>query len=192
MNLPNQLTLSRIVMTFILMGLLFVPGGAAKATALIFFLLCCLTDYLDGRIARARGLVSDFGKIMDPLADKILVVGVFLAFVELQLVAAWMVVLIMAREFLITGVRLFAMRRGMVLAAETAGKHKTVSQMTTIFLILLFLFLRDVGRELTFWGPEPELLFQQTIAAFMIITVVLTLASGLLYLWKNRGVVRSL
>ena len=192
MNLPNQLTLSRILMTFILMGLLFVPGGAAKAMALILFLLCCLTDYLDGRIARARGLVSDFGKIMDPLADKILVVGVFLAFVELQLVAAWMVALIMAREFLITGVRLFAMRRGLVLAAETAGKHKTISQMATIFLVLLFLFLRAVSRELAFWGPRRELLFEQTIAACMVVTVVLTLVSGFHYLWKNRGLIRSL
>jgi len=192
MNLPNQLTLSRILMTFLLMGCLFVPGGAAKAMALVLFLLCCLTDYLDGRIARARGLVSDFGKIMDPLADKILVVGVFLAFVELQLVAAWVVALIIAREFLITGLRLFAIRRCRVLAAETAGKHKTISQMATIFLVLLFLFLRAVSRELTFWGPGREILFQQTIDACMVVTVILTLVSGLLYLWNNRGLIRSL
>jgi len=192
MNLPNQLTVSRILMTFLLMALLFVPGGAAKGMALLLFLLCCLTDYLDGRIARARGLVTDFGKIMDPLADKVLVVGVFLAFVELQLVASWMVALIVAREFLITGVRLFAIRRGQVLAAETAGKHKTFSQMTTILLILLFLFLRAVSQELTFWGPERELLFKQTITVCMVVTVLLTLASGFLYLWKNRGLIRSL
>lgn len=192
MNLPNQLTLSRILMTFLLMGLLFVPGGAAKAMALVLFLLCCLTDYLDGHIARARGLVSDFGKIMDPLADKVLALGVFLAFVELQLVAAWMVALIMAREFLITGLRLFAMRRGRVLAAETAGKHKTISQMTTIFLILLFVFLRDVGREALFWGPGREALFERTIALCMIVTVVLTVTSGFMYLWRNRGLIRSL
>jgi CDP-diacylglycerol--glycerol-3-phosphate 3-phosphatidyltransferase len=192
MNLPNLLTLSRILMTFLLMALLFVPGAAAKAMAVILFLLCCLTDYLDGHIARARGLVSDFGRIMDPLADKVLVLGAFLAFVELQLVAAWMVALIMVREFLITGLRLFALRRGRVLAAETAGKHKTVSQMTTIFLVLLFIFLREVGRELTFWGPRPQALFERTIGICMIITVSLTVVSGLMYLWKNRGLIRSL
>jgi CDP-diacylglycerol--glycerol-3-phosphate 3-phosphatidyltransferase len=192
MNLPNQLTLSRIVMTFLIMALLFASGAAAKALALVFFLLACFTDYLDGRIARARGLVSDFGKIMDPLADKILVLGVFLAFVELQLVAAWMVVLIMGREFLITGLRLFAVRRGRVLAAETAGKHKTVSQMVTILLTMIFILLRDLGLAGETWGYRREVLFRQAITVCMAVTVVLTLASGSWYLWKNRRLIRSL
>ncbi|MGE5280454.1 MAG: CDP-diacylglycerol--glycerol-3-phosphate 3-phosphatidyltransferase [Deltaproteobacteria bacterium] len=192
MNLANRLTLLRIVLTFILMGLLFTDGAPSKAAALLLFLLCCLTDYLDGAIARRRGLVSDFGKIMDPVADKILVLGVFLAFVELRLVASWMVALIMVREFLITGLRLFAMRRGRVLAAEAAGKHKTVSQMTTICLILLFIFLRAVGREASFWTPGHEALFVRTIAVCMDITVVLTLISGFLFVWRNRRLIRSL
>src|SRR5512135_1783965 len=117
------------------MGFLFVSGWLAKTVVLLFFILACATDFLDGWIARARHQVTDFGKIMDPVADKVLVLGVFLSFVQMQLVPAWMVIVIIIRELLITGMRFLAIRKGRVLAAESAGKHKTVSQMIAIFFI---------------------------------------------------------
>ena len=192
MNLPNTLTLSRIVMTFILMGFLFIPALFAKCLALLFFLLACLTDFLDGRIARQRNQISDFGKIMDPVADKILVIGIFLAFVQMQLVPAWMVFVIIIREFLITSLRLFAIRKGKVLAAESIGKHKTVSQMVTIFFILLFLVVRETGVRFSFWNEDYQNIFKAVILIFMSLTVVLTLYSGFSYLWQNKKLIRSL
>src|SRR5512135_1362523 len=112
MNLPNILTLSRIALTFILMGLLGFAGLTAKALAFGIFLAACATDYYDGRVARQRHQITNFGKIMDPVADKVLVLGVFLSFVQMQLVPAWMVVVIIIREFLITGMRILGIRRG--------------------------------------------------------------------------------
>jgi len=191
-NLPNKLTVSRILLAFLLMGLVFVPGVYPKACALFVFVLACFTDYLDGWLARRHGLVTDFGKIMDPLADKVLNLGVFLSFVELQLVASWMVVVIIIRESLITGMRLVAMRRGLVLAAEDAGKHKTVSQMVTIFFILVFLVVKEAGLRLSFWGAELEQAFRRGIWALMATAVALTIISGSSFVWKNRRIIRNL
>lgn len=192
MNLSNRLTLSRIAMTFLIMGFLFLPGVVAKVSAFLIFLLACLTDFLDGWVARRRNEISDFGKLMDPVADKILVLGIFLSFVELQLIPAWMVIIIVIREFLITGLRLFAMRKGLVLAAESAGKHKTVSQMVTIFFILIFLIVRESGVYFSVWNKELQETFRIAILFFMAIAVVLTVCSGFSYVWQNRKVIRSL
>ena len=138
MNLPNKLTVSRILLTFVFMFLLFSKGAASKLGALVIFIIAAATDYYDGKIARERNEITDFGKFMDPVADKFLTIGAFLAFVEMGLIPAWMIVLIIFRELIITGVRLFAATQGRILAAETAGKHKTVSQMVSIFTILVF------------------------------------------------------
>lgn len=191
MNLANKLTMARIGMTFLLMWFLFMEGVVAKVITLIIFLAACATDFLDGWVARRRNETSDFGKLMDPIADKILVIGIFLSFVELRLVPAWMVIVIIAREFLITGLRLFAMRKGVVLAAEKAGKHKTVSQMLTIFVILLVL----VFREFLFGGSQTQETFEggtrTAILLLMSGTVFLTLASGFTYLWQNRKLIKE-
>ncbi|MEE8359955.1 MAG: CDP-diacylglycerol--glycerol-3-phosphate 3-phosphatidyltransferase [Candidatus Omnitrophota bacterium] len=188
MNLPNKLTISRIFLTFIFMFLLFSNGAAMKISALIVFLLASATDYFDGKIARERNEITDFGRFMDPIADKFLTIAAFLAFVEMGLVPAWMVILIIARELIITGVRLFAATRGKVLCAEVAGKHKTVSQVVAIFAILVFISLRSVGMD-TFevWSNSWEYWFRQLIFMLMIVTVSLTLISGLSYLWRNKG-----
>ena len=191
MNLPNQLTLLRIALSFALIVFLLTPGFAAKLAALGAFVLASLTDLWDGRLARRTGQVTDFGILMDPIADKILVLAAFLAFVQLRLVPAWMVVLIAAREFLITGLRLFALGKGQVLPAEAAGKHKTVSQMVAISVTLLFLVLRSgVGpqaRDLGWvrWG-------EAGIWLLMLLTVVLTLTSGISFIWKHRKLILSL
>ncbi|MBI5873742.1 MAG: CDP-diacylglycerol--glycerol-3-phosphate 3-phosphatidyltransferase [Candidatus Omnitrophica bacterium] len=192
MNLSNKLTLARIGMTFVLMGFLFQPGLLAKSIAFLLFVLACVTDFLDGWFARNRGQITDFGKIMDPVADKILVLGVFLSFVQLQLIPAWMVIVIIIREFLITGFRLFVARRGAVLAAENAGKHKTVSQMATIFFILIFIILRESAVYFSFWSLEFQYGFQAMVLILMSIAVILTVTSGFSFFWHNRKLIRSL
>lgn len=192
MTVSNRLTLSRIGMTFLLMWFLFIPGVAAKIMALLVFILACFTDFLDGWLARKRREVSDFGKIMDPLADKILVLAVFLSFVELRIVPAWMVMLIIVREFLITGIRLFSIRKGTVMAAESAGKHKTVSQMVTIFFILVFIIMRESVAGPIQGNAVVHDWFRVNILLLMSITVVLTLYSGLTFVWQNRKLIKSL
>ncbi|MFH0878058.1 MAG: CDP-diacylglycerol--glycerol-3-phosphate 3-phosphatidyltransferase [Candidatus Omnitrophota bacterium] len=191
MNLANKLTMARIGMTFLLMWFLFMEGMIAKVIALVIFLAACGTDFLDGWVARRRKETSDFGKLMDPIADKILVIGIFLAFVELRLVPAWMVIVIIAREFLITGLRLFAIRKGVVLAAERAGKHKTVSQMLTIFVILLFVIFKE---SFSGSGQARQAFENGTRTAILLLmsgTVFLTLASGFSYLWQNRKLIKG-
>ena len=192
MNLPNKLTISRIVLTFVFMFFLFCGWSFAKYLALLTFIAACLTDYYDGRIARKRNMVTNFGKLIDPIADKILVLAAFLAFVELKILPAWMVVLIVLREFIITGVRLLAVSWGKVLAAQKEGKHKTVFQMVAIFSILIFLAFREtLNRFFNLWNLSFEILFKRTIFVLMLITVVLTVGSGLLYLWRNREVLNA-
>ena len=196
MNLPNKLTLSRIALTFVFLAFLFSKGLLFRYLALLTFIIASLTDFYDGRIARRDNLVTDFGRLMDPIADKILVLAAFLAFVELQIIPAWMVVLIIIREFVITGVRMLAVSKGVVLSADKSGKHKTASQMVAIFSILSYLTIRDTGRFLQetkglvqFWGLGIENFFDLVIVILMVITVAFTLSSGIFYLWANRGVV---
>lgn len=189
MSLSNKLTIARIVLTFIFMFFLFVHGLLAKIVALLIFSLACLSDYLDGFFARKNNTISNFGIIMDPIADKILVLGSFLAFVEMKIVPAWMVVLVILREFLVTGVRVFALGKGKVLAAVRAGKHKTVSQMVTIFVILLFLIFREVALKANFWTDATHQFFSLFILFSMSITVMLTTISGISFLWANRNLI---
>lgn len=188
MNLPNKLTISRIILTFIFMIFLFSQGAVMKFLALVTFLIASATDYYDGKIARERNEITDFGKFMDPVADKFLTIAAFIAFVEMGLVPAWIVVLIISRELIVTGIRLFAATKGKVLAAEAAGKHKTVSQITAVFVILVFIFLRAAGMTLfEIWPCNLEYWFRQVIFILVLITVTLTLISGLSYLWRNKN-----
>lgn len=184
MNLPNKITLSRIGLAFIFMFLLFCHNLLAKYLALFVFCLASATDFLDGYIARKRKLENDFGRLMDPIADKILILAAFLAFVEMKIIPAWMVIIIIFRELVITGLRINAATRGIVLSASLAGKHKTVSQMVAIISILVFLIIRESGKA--FWSPVWELWFKRGAFYLMLITVVLTLISGISYLIKNK------
>ena len=187
MNLANKLTLSRIGLTFIFMFFLFLKGFPAKVAALLVFTLAAWTDFLDGFLAKKRNEISDFGKFMDPIADKVLVISAFLAFVEMKLIPAWIVVIIVSREFIITGLRLVALAKGEVIEAALAGKHKTVSQMVSIYVILIFIVFKEAGTEVfKFWNDKMEFYFQETIFYLMIITAILTLISGISYIIKNR------
>ena len=194
MNLPNKLTASRFVLTVVFLVALFWPWNIPfrNSFALFFFCLAGVTDFLDGRIARSRNLITNFGILMDPLADKIMTCSAFIAFVESTRlhpnapvkVGAWMVVIIVARELAITGLRLLAASKNIVLAAERYGKHKTISQIITIIALLVV----DACQE---WPEGLKNLFvawAPTFAEVMLwITVGLTALSGIIYLWRNRA-----
>lgn len=181
MNLANKLTVSRIVLAGVFILFLFVRGVGAKFIALAVFLTACITDYYDGLIARRSSGVTDFGKLMDPIADKILILGGFLAFVEMKIIPAWMVMVIIARELIITGIRVLALSKKKVLAAEIAGKHKTISQIVAIIFILIFLIIRDSGFAFRYIGY-----YKNGVYALMLITVTMTLTSGISYMLRNR------
>ncbi|MFA4991895.1 MAG: CDP-diacylglycerol--glycerol-3-phosphate 3-phosphatidyltransferase [Candidatus Omnitrophota bacterium] len=183
MNLANKLTVSRIILAGVLIMFLFIKGAGAKFTALAVFTIACVTDYYDGFLARKTGSITDFGKLMDPIADKILVLGAFLAFVEMKIIPAWMVIIIITREFFITGIRVMALSQKKVLAADSGGKHKTVSQMVAVFSILIFLIIRDSG--FTFNYLE---YYEVGLHVLMIVAVSMTLVSGVSYLLKNRDI----
>ncbi len=167
MNLPNKLTVSRFVLTALFLWALFSPIRLNDTLALIFFCVASFTDYLDGSISRRRNLVTNFGILMDPLADKVLVCSAFIAFVESThlnpgapvKVAAWMVIIIVARELAITGMRLLAASKKIVLAAENLGKIKTILQIVTIIALLI----TDAVNE---WSPALQNIFQPWVADF--------------------------
>src|SRR5882757_3095640 len=152
MNLPNKLTISRFVLTLAFMVVMFSQIRFRETLALALFSAASLTDYFDGKIARRDNLITNFGILMDPLADKILVCSAFIAFVGLGWMPAWMVVVIVARELAITGLRLLAASKNVVLAAEGYGKHKTISQIVAIIAILVCHSYKE-------WGPVGPAVF---------------------------------
>ena len=141
MNLPNKLTVSRIILTFVYVGVLYLDGFWPKLGAVLLFGIASVTDYFDGYIARKHNLITDFGKLMDPVADKFLTLGSFFVFAQLSLVEFWMVWVIALREIGITIWRFQKTKKGHVLAADNFGKYKTVAQIVSISFILLFLLL---------------------------------------------------
>ena len=188
MNLPNMLTLLRLGLTALLVVSLSVQYQAHSAIALLVFLVASLTDYLDGVIARKWNLITDFGKLMDPLADKVLTASAFICLIPYEALPAWVVIIIISREFLITGLRLLASSKGVILPAEKLGKHKTAWQMITIVFFLALLALRDLGLE---DSPIVDGLWSYGGAFLVSVTVALTLFSGFAYLWKNRALVSA-
>lgn len=185
MNLPNKLTVSRFVLTAFFLVVIMWRAPYNDTIALLVFCVASLTDFFDGKIARSRNLITNFGVLMDPLADKILTCSAFIALVERGKVEAWMVIIIVARELAITGLRLLAASRQLVLAAEGYGKHKTASQMAAIIALLLLEAGAEWDRRTASW-LSPWLPWFAKTALF--VTVVLTLSSGALYLWRNREI----
>ncbi len=196
MNLPNKLTVSRFVLTALFLWALFSPLRFNDTLALVFFSLAGFTDFLDGRIARSSKLITNFGILMDPLADKVLICSAFVAFVETThlnpdapvKVAAWMVIVIVARELTITGLRLLAASKNVVLAAEKFGKHKTISQIVAINALLVL----DACNE---WPAGLQKFFRSWVPPFaevmLWVAVALTVVSGAIYLWRNRAIYMS-
>src|SRR5215469_7043931 len=145
MNLPNKLTLSRFGLTVGFLVAIFSKVPFHETLALALFVAAGISDFLDGQIARRRNLITNFGILMDPLADKIMVCSAFIAFVELGWFAAWMTVIVVARELAITGLRLLAASKNVVLAAERFGKHKTISQIVAIIALLVRASYEQMG-----------------------------------------------
>jgi CDP-diacylglycerol---glycerol-3-phosphate 3-phosphatidyltransferase len=187
MKLPNILTVSRFVLAGVFMICLSVSFPGAPLAAVFFFGIAALTDALDGHLARKVYGCSAFGTLMDPLADKVLTAAAFIGFVELRIMPAWMVTLILAREMMVTGLRLLAVDKGIVLSASTWGKQKTVWQMVFISAVLL-LRMANWIYPLEFF--ESELYYQIVLWAGGAITV-LTVWSGLVYFRENRALFRS-
>ena len=190
MNLPNKLTILRIILAFLFIFFVFAHGLFYKVLAFLVFLLASFTDALDGFIAKRNNQVTDFGKLMDPIADKILVLAAFIAFVELKIVPAWMVIIIILREIAVTALRALALTKGKVISADGGGKHKTVSQVVAIFAILIFIILREGGSKVFgFWNDNAAVFYQNAIYGLMCITIILTLSSGISYMIKNRSLI---
>ncbi len=177
MNLPNKLTILRVLMIpfFVVFMLWNITGAADKWIAAAIFIIASLTDMLDGKIARKYNLVTNFGKFMDPLADKLLVGAAMICLVEMGRLPAWIVIIIISREFIISGFRLIASDNGVVIAASYWGKFKTVFQMAMI-IVLIF----DLGG---FFGIIET--------ALIWISLILTVVSLVDYIMKNLGVLRD-
>ncbi len=173
MNLPNKLTIARVIMIpfFVLFLLSGLAGPASKWIALAIFIIASLTDLLDGHIARKHNLVTNFGKFMDPLADKLLVCAAMICLVEMGKLPAWIVIVIISREFIISGFRLIASDNGRVIAASYWGKFKTTFQM-----LMICLMIADI--------PALSIV----TSAVMWIALILTVVSLVDYLTKNRDV----
>lgn len=190
MNLPNQLTMSRLVLTVVFVAVTAVPWEYAFTVGLALFSIASITDWLDGKIARERNLVTAFGQLMDPLADKVLMAAAFVTLMDQRLMPAWLVIAILAREFLVTGLRLVAGARGAVLAADKLGKQKTICQIVTACYLLIYL---ASGEEPLAWirplFDRPTLGFPIIHPVLLGLTLATTLYSGLTYFWKNRALV---
>ncbi len=179
MNLPNKLTCLRMVLIipFVIFMLFGAGEGIYKWIALAIFIIASLTDMLDGQIARKYNLITDFGKFMDPLADKLLVCSAMICLVELGRLPAWICIIIIAREFAISGFRLIASDKGVVIAANMWGKTKTVSQMAMVILMIANL-------------DNPAMSILTT--AVMYIACALTLISLVTYIIDNKDVMTSM
>ena len=194
MNLPNKITLCRIILIPFMM---IVPLFGIKSTllginvgnlmSLAIFLIASFTDYLDGHIARKNNLVTNFGKFLDPIADKLLVLTALIMFVEAGKLPAWIPVVIAAREFMVSGIRMLAAGEGNVIAASMLGKIKTVSQMIAISLAFV-----DNNPFMAFTSKclcIPELVLNILMSVAMLVSVIVTIWSGIDYFEKSKDIV---
>ena len=195
MNLPNKLTMGRLVMTGLFVLVMSVPDSYIKenqlpdcriTVALIFFLMASISDFLDGYLARKLNLVTDFGKLMDPLVDKILTSAVFIVLTKEDMVPAWITITIIAREFLVTGLRLLASNQGALLSADSLGKWKTTSQIITATY-----FLITVGENEKIINPLTSLQMPMIGNVLLFICTTITVVSGLSYVKKNLNLIRT-
>ena len=188
MNLPNKLTVGRIILVPFFVAALLANFPLNNAVALIIFIAASLTDMFDGKIARKNGLVTDFGKFADPLADKILVLAALLCFVQLGICDCVAVIIVLFREFSVTSIRLIAASKGKVVAANMWGKAKTVSQMIATIAVIamqIVLELPEVGLNFINTATFETIFF--VVGEILIwISVVFTIISGVVYIIQNR------
>jgi len=194
-NLPNAITLSRLLMTAAFVVAVSQRSPAGYGTGLALFVLAAVSDWLDGWLARRMGLVTPLGKLLDPLADKILVSAAFVFLTARELCPVWVTALIIGREFLVTGLRQIAIEAGQVLAADRLGKWKTVFQLTFCITGLVWLTLRryeDPGAFLGFfqWLSRPLEQGGWLMPLSLWLAVILTVVSGFNYVWSGRALLR--
>ncbi|MBR5539882.1 MAG: CDP-diacylglycerol--glycerol-3-phosphate 3-phosphatidyltransferase [Clostridia bacterium] len=189
MNLPNKLTVARIILAplFLLFAVWDFPFH--YAVALVVFIAAALTDMFDGKIARARNLITNLGKFLDPLADKMLTTAAFLVFMVTGQMNVWALMIVLTREFMVTSVRLLAAKDGTVIAASMWGKAKTVAQCIAIIYTLTALEFSTWQGGILSAFALPQAVFSVPLIVgevFIGISVVLTAASGVEYVWANR------
>ena len=190
MNWANRLTLGRLLLTILFVCALTSTRSYGRTLALCLFVLAGISDYLDGEIARRYQIVTKFGKLMDPLVDKVMMAAAFICLVPLAAVPAWVATIVVARDFLITGLRLLAVSEGVVLPAEKLGKHKTSWQIATVVFFLCLLAaseLRPAVTETGWW----QVAWRYGGNLLLWITIGLTIYSGLGYLWRHRRLIRD-
>ena len=188
MNWANRLTLSRLLLTVIFVAALNSSWQYGRTVALIVFLIAGVSDFVDGEIARRYGVVTNFGKLMDPLVDKIMVAAAFMSLVPLKAVPAWAATTVVARDFLITGLRMMASAKGEILPAEMLGKQKTSWQVVTVIFFLALLSLHELryANETSTWWFRA---WDQAGPILVWVTVALTVYSGLGYAWRHRELI---
>ena len=190
MNWANRLTLARLALTVLFVFALSSAWRYGRTTALVLFVVAGVTDYFDGAIARRYAVITKFGKLMDPLVDKVMVAAAFICLVPLGAVPAWVATIVVARDFLITGLRLIASSDGIVLPAERLGKHKTSWQIATVVFFLILLVAREIRPDVwrsNWW----QIAWLYVGDALLWITIGLTIYSGLGYLWRHRGLLQN-
>ncbi len=187
MNLPNRLTIGRLILTVFFVAFLSTETHWGDLVALLLFILASVTDWLDGYLARRLNQMTNFGKLMDPLADKVLVASALVCLIPRGALPAWAVIVIITREFLITGLRQLAAGQGLILPADPLGKHKTAWQLITILFFLILLAAGDIFGDESQWLRFLWVKFGPILIG---ITIILTIYSGLAYLWKNRNLLK--
>lgn len=188
MNWANRLTLSRLGLTILFTMALNSHWPFGHTIALVLFIIAGITDYVDGEVARRYQFITDFGKLMDPLVDKVMIAAAFISLVPLTAIPAWAATIVVARDFLITGLRLLASSKGEILPAESLGKHKTSWQIVTVVFFLALLAVKELryADGASVWWTQA---WTKGGTALVWITVALTLYSGLGYAWRHRAVV---
>ena len=181
MNLPNKLTILRICLIPFFVLCVKMPSTGMQIAAVAIYVVACATDALDGHIARSRGLVTNFGKFMDPIADKLLVMSAMIVLTAQHRMPDWVCILMLAREFLVSGFRLVAVENGVVIAAGPLGKLKTVFQMVSTIALMLFVRVEGPGGALSV-----------VAVVLMYIALALTVVSGADYIWRNRDCIRDM
>lgn len=192
MNLPNKLTIARIVLSPIFMIFFLIDNLYTRYFALLIFSAASLTDLYDGYLARKTGVITSFGKFMDPLADKILTSTALISFASLGVIQAWMVLTIIARDFIVTGLRSAAAYRGLLIMPTRVAKWKTASQMVVIVIILLYINIRTTYLSTGQWDSAIDPIASLALNSMVFVSMALSLSSGMDYLIKNRSIFTSL
>ncbi len=190
MNLPNVITLSRIPLMFVIVGLMYYSWPGAATLAFVLFIGAAVGDWYDGYLARTRGLVSNFGKLMDAMADKIMVLGIVIALVNKHEIPVALALITLCREFLVTGMRMVAASKGVVVAADSGGKTKTVTQLIALGFFLGAPMVSQDGRYLFHWDASRFADVVGTVGYWIFVAgTVLSVWSGCRYISRNARLV---